>query len=109
MRPLCSCGCRPVAINYIKNKRTYYRKVCEACRAKKPMICRWYKAGYRVKMQCDKCGFKSPYVEVFTVFHIDGNLNNCRPSNLKTICANCQRILHREGVIWKQGDLRPDF
>jgi predicted HNH restriction endonuclease len=43
------------------------------------------------------------------VFHIDGNLDNCRPSNLKTICANCQRILHKEGVKWRQGDLVPDF
>jgi hypothetical protein len=43
------------------------------------------------------------------VFHIDGNLENCRPQNLKTICANCQRILQKEGVVWKQGDLVPDF
>ena len=30
-------------------------------------------------------------------------------SNLKTICANCQRILQKLGVKWKQGDLVPDF
>jgi predicted HNH restriction endonuclease len=43
------------------------------------------------------------------VFHIDGNLTNSRPSNLKTICANCQRVLHKEGVQWRQGDLVPDL
>jgi predicted HNH restriction endonuclease len=43
------------------------------------------------------------------VFHVDGELNNCRPVNLKTVCANCARVLHKEGVKWKQGDLRPDF
>ena len=109
MRPLCSCGCRPVAINYIKNGRTYYRRVCENCLKGKIVSCRWFNAGYKIKNQCDKCGFKSPYTDVFNVFHVDGNLNNCRPSNLKTICANCQRILHREGIKWNQGDLRPDL
>ena len=44
-----------------------------------------------------------------SVFHLDGDLQNCRPTNLKTICANCQRIMQKTGVRWKQGDLRPDF
>lgn len=109
MRPLCTCGCRPAAVNYIKNGRTYYRKLCESCLKGKVQKCRWYTSGYRIKNQCDKCGFKSPYTEVFAVFHVDGNLNNCRPGNLKTVCANCQRILHREGIEWKQGDLTPDL
>lgn len=109
MRPLCSCGSRPVAINYIKNGRTYYRKICENCLKGKVQVCRWYKSGYSIKNQCDKCGFKSPHYEVFNVFHVDGNLNNCRPNNLKTVCSNCQRILHLEGIYWKQGDLRPDL
>lgn len=109
MRPLCKCGCRPAAVNYIKNGRTYYRKVCEQCLKGKPVVCRWYKVGYRRKNQCDKCGFKSPYIEIFSVFHVDGDLNNCRPSNLKTVCANCQRSLHRDGITWKQGDLTPDI
>jgi hypothetical protein len=110
MRPLCKkCLCRPAAINYIKNDKTYYRTLCEQCLKGKPRICRWYRSGYRIKNQCDKCGFKSPYTEVYNVFHVDGDLNNCRPSNLKTVCANCQRILHQEGVYWKQGDLTPDL
>ena len=58
MRPLCNCGSRPVAINYIKNGRTYYRSVCENCLKGKTIECRWYKSGYRLKNQCDKCGFK---------------------------------------------------
>ena len=47
--------------------------------------------------------------EVFTVFHVDGDLNNCRVANLKTVCANCARVLHKEGVRWRQGDLVPDL
>ena len=70
---------------------------------------KWYRSGYRQKNNCDKCGFKSPHAEVFSVFHTDGDLNNCRPSNLKTVCANCARVLHKEGIKWQQGDLVPDL
>lgn len=111
MRPLCVCGIRPRAVNYIKDGRTYYRKLCEVCMKNGVYhgIPRWQRAGYRLKGVCDKCGFKSQYNEIFNVFHVDGNLNNCRVSNLKTVCANCQRILHKEGIVWKQGDLVPDL
>jgi hypothetical protein len=112
MRPLCECGFRPAAINYRKDGRTYYRKKCDAClhHGKKMYgIPRWMQAGYQKKPHCDKCGYKSKYEEQFNVYHVDGDLNNCRPSNLKTVCANCQRILQKEGVRWKQGDLVPDF
>jgi hypothetical protein len=111
MRPLCKCGLRPAAVNYKKNGKTYYRKLCEKCvtHGEGYGIPRWYQFGYRMKDKCDKCGFKSTHKEVFNVYHIDANLNNCRPSNLKTICANCQRTLQKEGSRWKQGDLTPDF
>jgi hypothetical protein len=36
-------------------------------------------------------------------------LNNAHYNNLKTICANCQRIMQKQGSRWKQGDLVPDF
>ena len=85
MRPLCKCGVRPCAVNYKKNNRTYYRSLC------------------------DKCGFKSQYNDVYRVYHIDGNLDNCRLSNLKTVCANCRVLLTKEGSNWKQGDLIADF
>ena len=61
------------------------------------------------KSTCEKCGFTSKYPEQFNVYHIDGDLSNCRYRNLKTVCANCQRILQKEGVKWRQGDLTPDF
>lgn len=110
-RPLCICGYRPAAVNYKKNGRTYYRKLCEIClrHGVYKGIPKWYVGGYRQKFICDKCGFKGKHEEQFNVFHIDGDLNNNKHSNLKTVCANCQRILHKNGVTWKQGDLRPDF
>jgi len=111
MRPLCKCGQRPRAVNYKKNDKTYYRSLCEICLAHgvNHGIPRWFRAGYRVKLQCEKCGFKSPHKEVFRVFHIDGNLDNCRHNNLKTVCANCAQILSKEQISWRQGDLIADF
>ena len=112
MRPLCICGFRPAAVNYKKNGRTFYRKKCEKClhsSTTKIGISKYKIIGYEKKKFCEKCGFKSPYDEIFNIFHVDGNLKNLRFNNLKTICANCQRVLHINGVKWKQGDLLPDF
>ncbi len=111
MRKLCKkCQSRPVAINYYKEGKPFYRSVCDHCSRNRgdgaPL---WAIRGYEKKKVCDKCGTKSQHEEVFNVFHVDGNLTNCRFTNLKTVCANCQRTLQKEGVRWKQGDLRPDF
>jgi hypothetical protein len=111
MRNICKkCQQRPVAVNYRKEGRTYYRSVCDHCArgflTDQPA---WAKLGYKKKNACDKCGFKSPHREIFKVFHIDGNLLNANPANLKTICSNCSVVIQKEGGRWRQGDLRPDF
>ena len=64
--------------------------------------------GYEKKDKCEKCGYSSKHKEQFNVFYIDGNLQNTTPNNLKTICANCQRIMTMEEFKWRQGDLMPD-
>lgn len=111
MRKLCtSCNTRPVAINYKKEGRVYYRSKCDHCaRGLGVGAPRWAVAGYKIKLKCDKCAYTSKYAEQFNVYHVDGNLNNCRHINLKSVCANCQRLLHVLGIPWKQGDLTPDF
>ena len=112
MRPLCkTCNERPRAVNYKKGNKVYYRSQCESCMTKGPNygVPRWKRAGYSPKKHCEKCGFKSPHKEVFRVFHVDGNLNNCRPTNLKTVCANCAVTLAKDGVAWRQGDLVADY
>ena len=111
MRPLCDCKLRPAAINYKKAGKTYYRKKCETClrNGSKHGVPKWKQRGYTKKDSCEKCGFKSKHHEQFNVYNIDGNLENCSILNLKTICANCQRIMQKQGVRWKQGDLLPDF
>ena len=72
-------------------------------------IPRWKLAGYIVKAECEKCGFKSRSKAIFKVFHMDGNLNNCRPTNLKTVCSNCAIIISKDPSGWRQGDLIADF
>ena len=111
MRPMCKSGARPCAVNYKKNSKTYYRSLCEICMTHGLYtgVPRWLRSGYKMKSQCEKCGFRSPHVEVFRVFHMDGNLDNCRPANLKTVCLNCAGTLSKEGVTWRQGDLIADY
>ena len=111
MRPLCKCKQRPCAINYKKDGKTFYRSLCERCLRNGVNfgVPLWKQKGYDKKDYCEKCAFESKHTEQFNVFHIDGDLQNCRPSNLKTICANCQRLIQKQGVRWKQGDLLPDF
>lgn len=110
MRKLCkTCDQRSVAINYYKDGIPHYRSQCDHCsRVAAVGMPPWFKAGYRLKPKCDKCGFSSKHVEQFNVFHIDGNLKNCRYNNLKTVCANCQRLLHMQSQQWHQGALTPD-
>jgi hypothetical protein len=113
-RPLCaSCGKKPAAVNYTKNKTTHYRSRCDSCIRKKRGISapvpQWVKAGYKKKLQCEHCGFKAKYKEQLFVYHVDGNLNNTALSNLKTVCANCQIEVAKDGLGWKLGDLVPDF
>jgi len=111
MRDLCrSCKERPVAINYYRDGRAFYRSKCDHCaKGRKQTRPLWALSGYKKKTECDKCGFKSKHDEQFNVYYIDGNPSNCRYSNLKTVCANCQRILHKLKLPWRQGDLKPDF
>jgi hypothetical protein len=113
-RPLCgACNKKPVAVNYTQRGKTYYRSRCDSCIRKKRNIPapvpQWVKAGYKKKTVCERCGFKAKYKEQMFVYHIDGNLNNTALSNLKTVCANCQIEIAKEGLGWRQGDLVPDF
>lgn len=113
-RPLCqACSKRPVAVNYKRGSKTYFRTRCDSCIRRKKGIpmpkANWMKHGYRKKLQCEKCGFESKFKEHFFVYHIDGDLNNCSHSNLKTVCANCQISLSKQNLGWVQGDLVPDL
>jgi hypothetical protein len=113
-RLLCTvCGKKPCAVNYKRGDKTYYRTRCDTCIRKKKQLPaqkpRWMLEGYKKKLQCEKCGFKAKYQSQLFVYHVDGDLTNTKQHNLKTICANCQIEIARDGLGWRQGDLVPDF
>ena len=69
---------------------------------------RWQTKGYNKKATCDLCGFKSKYKSQITVYHIDGNLNNCELINLRSICLNCVEVVKHKLFTWRPGDLEVD-
>ena len=69
---------------------------------------RWFQSGYRKKTRCELCGFKAVNEQQMDVFHVDGNRNNTSVYNLKTICANCQRLKSTQDLGWSIGDLEVD-
>ena len=112
-RKICpNCNQRPVAVNYIREDITHYRRVCDVCsRAgrKHKEIPAWYKSGYRKKPACEKCGFKFKFPEQSAVFYADSNLKNNNHFNLKTVCLNCAHEVSKSKMPWRQGPLVPDF
>lgn len=114
-RPLCAvCHSNDSAVNYVKEGKYHYRKLCDHCIRKgkklKPIPPAWYKAGYRKKAVCEKCGYRAKYPEKqITVFHIDGNLKNNDTFNLKSVCLNCRVEVSQSKLPWKESPLTPDF
>jgi len=115
MRPICqACNQRPKAIAYHHtNGQVQYRRLCEYCIKRNRQIAapvpRWKSAGYKKKSTCDMCGFKSKYAGQSLVYHLDGNLNNNNLRNLKTVCLNCTVAIVKADLVWKAGDLEPDY
>lgn len=113
-RPMCQvCRSKLVAINYIKDNITHYRSKCYSCIRKKrgarPAQPKWQKAGYKKKSKCDICGFRAKYSAQTIVYHIDGNLENISPNNLRTVCLNCTVTVQKGDSVWKSGDLQADY
>jgi hypothetical protein len=113
MRQVClECGLNPRAVNYHRNGKIYYRKLCDSCDRKKTKKnlhekSRWQLAGYRQKSTCEKCGFVPAIPNQLVVFSIDRNQQSIAIRNLKTVCLNCNYELSITG--WTQGDLEEDL
>ena len=60
------------------------------------------------KSKCELCGFKAQNQLQLDVLFVDGNLRNTNNTNLKTVCANCQRLASIKRLGWKIGDLVAD-
>jgi hypothetical protein len=113
-RPICSkCNKNYCAVNYKRDGVTHYRSMCDECGRKKgklkPRKANWTKSSYKKKATCDLCGFKSLFTSQITVFHIDGDLENIKLTNLRSICLNCVEVVKKKEVTWKRGDLEIDY
>jgi len=98
------CNNRARAINYKKNDKTYYRRLCDPCNAdeKKKKKPKWLTQGYKKKTKCEACGFSADYTEQLTVY--DSN------NSFKTICLNCDAAVKITNKLEKKkSDLKPDF
>jgi hypothetical protein len=82
--------------------------VCDAVEKKKCLLNDGSLLDTRKKPACDRCGFKGRYASQLLVYHIDGRLANCEPSNLRTVCLNCVEEVKRLDVPWQQSDLPID-
>lgn len=109
------CNLKPVAINYKKCGRTYYRKKCDQCyrKKRKPAPPAWLRSGYKKKDRCEKCNFRFKFAEQSHVYHLDGNTSNNDWFNLRTICANCAIEIEYSNLGWRPDSrpekLKPDF
>ena len=111
-RPICpKCHQRHVGINYIRHGKTYYRSKCDSCirgkKGKKLPKPNWAKVGYKKKMVCDKCGFTARWPGQLVVYYVDGDLNNTKLTNLKSVCLNCTVVITKQGIPWAR-DMGPD-
>ena len=114
IRPICKkCNKNYCAINYKKLGITHYRSLCDDCGRKRkklpPYKPNYEKGNYKKKPTCDLCGFKSIYSTQITVFHIDGDLENIKLANLRSICLNCIEVVKKKQVTWKRGDLEVNY
>jgi len=111
-RNLCPfCRKHPVAINYYRKGKTYFRTACTPCihgRNRSPTkLPGWVKSGYRKPDKCDRCAFKFKINTQAKVYYVDGNTNNNHWANLRTICLNCQIEISHMG--WRPSPIQPDF
>ena len=114
VRPLCiECKTKPRAYAYRKGDKIYWRRLCDTCNRKKNNkkaggITALQRSGYKKKRKCELCGFKAQNPIQLDVFFVDGNLRNTTFTNLKTVCANCQRLGGTKRLGWRIGDLEAD-
>ena len=114
LRPMCvQCKSKPRAYAYRRYNRVYWRRLCDTCIRKKTNkkiggVTALQRSGYRKKKKCELCGFKAQDQLQLDVYFIDGNLRNVNATNLKTVCANCQRLAGVRRLGWRVGDLVAD-
>ena len=113
-RPLCKgCKAKPRAYAYRKGTTIYWRSLCDTCNRKKAGkkvggITALQRSGYKKHKKCELCGFRAQQQSQLDVFFVDGSMRNTATTNLKTVCANCQRLGSVRRLGWRIGDLVAD-
>ena len=113
-RPLCNtCKSKPRAYAYKRYGKVYWRSQCDTCIRKKAGqkvggVTALQRSGYKKHKKCELCGFKAHDKAQLDVLFVDGNLRNIANNNLKTVCANCQRLGSTHRLGWRVGDLVAD-
>ena len=113
-RPLCkNCKSKPRAYAYKRGTKVYWRSLCDTCIRKKAGkrvggVTALQRSGYKKQKKCEVCGFRAKEVGQLDVLFVDGNLRNTTDNNLKTVCANCQRLQGIRRLGWRMGDLVAD-
>ncbi len=113
-RPLCkSCKAKPRAYAYKRYDKVYWRSLCDTCIRKKTGkkiggVTPLQRSGYKKSKKCELCGFKAISQAQLDVFFVDGDMRNTASPNLKTVCANCQRLQGVRRLGWRMGDLVAD-
>ena len=114
VRPLCTqCRSKPRAYAYRKGNKVYWRRLCDSCNRVKSHkkiggITALQRSGYKKRSKCELCGFKAQDKIQLDVLLVDGNLRNTITSNLKAVCAYCQRLSSVRRLGWRVGDLQAD-
>lgn len=113
-RPLCKeCKSKPRAYAYKRYGKIYWRSLCDTCIRKSAGkkvggVTVLQRSGYKIKKKCELCGFKAQDKSQLDVLFVDGDLRNTSTNNLKTVCANCQRLRSTRRLGWRVGDLVAD-
>lgn len=94
-RTLCkNCNLQLVKPNGIsKHGFTKWHKYCSSCA--KTLYDEKHSHRINKKKKCEKCGFVALDKCQLDLVYLDGNSKNKDPNNIKTYCANCNR-LHRK-------------
>ena len=113
-RPLCKqCNSKPRAYAYRRGPKIYWRSLCDTCNRKRSGkrvggVTALQRSGYKKRKKCELCGFRAQQQTQLDVLFVDGNLRNTSSGNLKTVCANCQRLQGVRRLGWRVGDLVAD-
>ena len=108
-----NCNKHSATVNYTRNGKTYYRRLCYHCnklkKSESDLASQLLKkSGYKKKSVCDRCGFKSKTHKQMEIYYRDNNKLNVSLSNLRSFCANCI-IEVTENPLTKDRDLLADY